>query len=119
MPTNVWHHSVYLTDLVRGLNADTADTFEQLRDELADRLRQAVFYTERDIVLRSLVNDIAQAVTLSDLGRDLDLLMLWGDQPEHRVWFETSLSLDKFNGHQRLRGWPEFTAAPSAEGDPA
>lgn len=113
MPTNVWHHAVYLTDLVRDLNADADDAniFEPLRDQLADRLRRSEFYNDQDIVVRSLVNDIAEAANLSDLGRDMDLLMLWGDQPEHRVWFETSTSLNNFNKHQRDRDWPEFTTA--------
>lgn len=65
--------------------------FEQRRDEIVRRIREAEFYDPGDIVLVSLLNDVAESVSLAEFNRHFHYLYLWGDQDHVRVWFETSV----------------------------
>lgn len=98
MPVNNWQHRLFLTDVIRPLAEGTGE-FDQLRDELVRRIREAPFYSAEDIVLRTLVNDLAEAGDLDQLGRDFDLFTLWCDQGQ-RVWLETSFTREQFEEHE-------------------
>lgn len=82
-----WNFAVDLADVY----ADHDRPFEQRRDEIVRRIRAADFYDPQDIVLRSLVADVADTVSFADFNRHFDYLRMWGDQEHVRVWFETSI----------------------------
>lgn len=86
MPTNNWQNVLTITDLIDPLKQD-GEPFETARAELVSRIRSAPFYDTEDRVLVSLVDDLESAGNTEQLGRDLDLFMLWGNQ-DQRVWVE-------------------------------
>lgn len=81
-----WNHVLKLADV---WNRDDLP-FEEQRDEIVRRIRTAYFYDPADIVLRGLVDDVADATSTQDFDRHFGYLYMWGDQDHTRVWFETT-----------------------------
>jgi hypothetical protein len=103
MPTNVWYHRLFLTDVRDGLADPDADV-EHWRDEVLRRIRAASWCDEaNDVVLRYVLGEIEKVATRDQLGEAVDLFAGWADKPENRVWLETTLSLEQFQEHQRKR----------------
>lgn len=63
----------------------TTGEFEPFRDDVVGRLRAAPFYDEADLVLRNLVNDLAETATNEQFTYEWGFLALWGGQDEVRV----------------------------------
>jgi hypothetical protein len=107
MPTNVWRHHLFMTDLVNALA--NGEDFQPVRNQMVHRIRSAQFYRHDNIVLRNLVDDLATAGSIEQANQDWTLVTLWADQPDNRVWIETTFPLDEFNDHQDRHFQSGFT----------
>lgn len=81
-----WKHTIDLTDLWS--KAGTAASFEQNRDDIVQRIRDAGLYPD-DIVLRSLLNDLAETISYADFDHHFAYVRQWADQDHIRVWLNT------------------------------
>jgi hypothetical protein len=116
MPTNIWNHHVQLGDLLNDFD-ETQHPIETTRDAVVTRLREHPFHTEHagDIVLRSLLDDLAKADTLEGFNRELRYLYMWADQDGKRVWLCTMTGCADCVDAQRRRDEAN-AAAPDVSG---
>lgn len=90
MPVNIWRHHVQLGDLINDFDEEKTPV-ETVRDAVVTRLREHPFRAEyaEDIVLRGFLDDLAKAVTLEQLNRELNYMRDWADQDHTRVFLCT------------------------------
>jgi hypothetical protein len=95
-----WKYHLELEDL---WDLTTSMPFEDRRDAIVRRVRDADFYDETDIVLRNIVNDVASAADLLEFDRHWDYVRWWAD--DHSVWLCT----------HRTANCPPIPATPSPQ----